>query len=163
MALDETDSKIVQYLMMYGRATWAELASILDLSAPGSADRVRRLEERGIIKGYAALVDPESIGCRVTAFIAVTLERPEHRVEFLKRVHELPEIQECHHVAGDDDYLLKVRCLNTSHLDHVISDQLKGLQGILRTRTMIVLSSLKETPVLPPPAINDGNLSKEQG
>lgn len=149
MGLDGLDYKIVQYLMVSGRATWAELASILQLSAPGCADRVRRLEERGVIKGYAALIDPQTVGCQMTAFIAVTLERPEHRVPFLQRVHELPEIQECHHVTGDDDYLLKVRCSNTGHLDQVVSDHLKGLPGILRTRTIIALSTLKETPALP--------------
>lgn len=135
--------------MAQGRITWSELAGILELSAPATAERVRRLEERKIIKGYTALLDPAAVGCELTAFIAVTLERPEHRAAFLQRVQELAEIQECHHVTGEDDYLLKVRCRNTKDLEQLVSENLKGLPGILRTRTTIVLSTTKETPVLP--------------
>jgi Lrp/AsnC family leucine-responsive transcriptional regulator len=121
----------------------------LSLSAPATADRVRRLEERQVITGYAALIDPEAIDCHLTAFIAVTLEHPQHRSAFLNLVHQLPEIQECHHVTGDDDYLLKVRCHTTKALEHLISESLKALPGVLKTRTTIVLSTVKETPVLP--------------
>ncbi len=147
--MDTIDLKIIQSLMSRGRVTWSELAATLDLSAPATADRVRRLEERGAVRGYAALVDPEAVGCGLTAFIAVTLERPEHRDPFLQRVLELSEIQECHHIAGDDDYLLKVRCHSTRDLEQIISERIKSLQGLVRTRTTIVLSTTKETPALP--------------
>ncbi len=147
--LDEIDITVLQQLMRQGRITWSELASLLQLSAPATADRVRRLEEKGIIQSYAALVNPELIGCGITAFIAVTLDRPEHRQGFIDLVNHLPEIQECHHVTGDDDYLLKVRCTSTRSLEALISNQIKGLPGILRTRTTLALSTVKETPVLP--------------
>ncbi len=135
--------------MTNGRATWAELAGRVQLSAPATADRVRRLEERGIIQGYAALVDAAFVGCGLTAFIAVTLERPVYRAAFLERVQQLPEVQECHHVAGEDDFLLKVRCASTGELERIVSDEIKGLDGIAHTRTTVVLSTSKETPVLP--------------
>jgi Lrp/AsnC family transcriptional regulator, leucine-responsive regulatory protein len=151
MSLNELDYKLLQSLMAQGRMTWAELAGFLELSAPAAADRVRRLEERQVIKGYAALVDPEAIGCGLTAFVAVTLERPEHRRPFLQKIQALPEIQECHHVTGDDDYWLKVRCHSTRDLERLLSEDLKGLPGVLKTRTTIVLSTVKETPVLPLP------------
>jgi Lrp/AsnC family transcriptional regulator, leucine-responsive regulatory protein len=147
--MDEIDIKVLQQLMVQGRITWSELAGLLQLSAPATADRVRRLEEKGIIQSYAALVNPELIGCGITAFIAVTLDRPEHRQGFVDLVNQLPEIQECHHVTGDDDYLLKVRCTSTRSLEELISNQIKGLPGILRTRTTLALSTVKETPVLP--------------
>ena len=149
MALDILDSKLLHHLMRQGCMTWAELASLLELSAPGAADRVRRLEDRQVIRGYAALVDPEAIGYGLTAFIAVTLERPEHRSAFLQRVQALAEVQECHHVTGEDDYWLKVRCRHTKDLERLISEDLKGLPGILKTRTTIALSTVKETPILP--------------
>ncbi|WP_448600607.1 Lrp/AsnC family transcriptional regulator [Thermoleptolyngbya sp.] len=149
MSLDDIDSKVIAHLMQNGRMTWAELAMVLQLSAPAAGDRVRRLEERGVILGYTARVDPEAVGCHLTAFIAVTLERPEHRALFLEKVHQLAEVQECHHIAGDDDYWLKVRCQHTKDLERLISDELKSLPGILRTRTTIVLSTVKETSVLP--------------
>lgn len=148
MALNSLDSKILRCLMRQGRMTWADLASQVDLSAPGAADRVRRLEERQVIRGYAALVDPEAVECELTAFIAVTLERSEHRAAFLELVQSLDEIQECHHVTGENDYWLKVRCHNTKALEHLISEHLKSLSG-LKTRTTIALSTVKETPVLP--------------
>src|SRR5260221_4874469 len=107
--MDDLDYKGIRYLMEQGRSTWAELAGILGLSAPAAADRVRRLEESGVIKGYAAIIDPEAVGCGLTAFVATNLERSEYRTAFLKGIQALPEIQECHHVAGEDDYLLKVR------------------------------------------------------
>jgi Lrp/AsnC family leucine-responsive transcriptional regulator len=150
--MNSLDCKVLQSLMAQGRITWSELAGILELSAPATAERVRRLEERKIIKGYTALLDPASVGCELAAFIAVTLERPEHRAAFLQRVQKLAEIQECHHVTGEDDYLLKVRCRNTKDLEQLVSENLKGLPGILRTRTTIVLSTTKETPVLPLPS-----------
>jgi Lrp/AsnC family transcriptional regulator, leucine-responsive regulatory protein len=149
MNLDEIDFKVIQYLMAQGRITWSELAGILELSAPATADRVRRLEERQVIRGYAALVNAEAIGYPLTALIAVTLEKPQHRAAFLKKVGQLAEIQECHHVTGDDDYWVKVRCRNTQDLERIISDELKALPGILRTRTTIVLSTVKETIALP--------------
>ena len=149
MNLDALDLKIVRHLMHQGRMTWSDLANSLGLSAPAAADRVRRLEERGVIQGYAALIEPNSLGYNLTAFISVTLERPEHRDAFLQQVAALDEIQECHHVTGEDDYLLKVRCRGTQDLERLISDDLKSIAGILKTRTTIALSTLKETTALP--------------
>ena len=149
MYVDALDYKIVRALMDNGRITWAELAGLLSLSSPATADRVRRLEDQGIIKGYTTLIDAESAGYGLTALIAVSLERPGHREAFLNKVMMVPEILECHHTAGDDDYMLKVRCRGTRDLDRIISDELKSLPGIVRTRTTIVLSTLKETSNVP--------------
>lgn len=149
MFIDTLNFKVAVYLMRHGRATWTTLGHQLGLSGPAVAERVHRLEAQGIIRGYAALVDPSAVGANLTAFVTVTLERPEHRAAFLARVGQLVEIQECHHIAGEDDYLLKIRCSGTRALDQVISQDIKGLPGILRTRTTIALDTLKETPVLP--------------
>lgn len=142
------DSKAVRLLMRNGRATWAELADHLDLSAPAAADRVRRLEQRGVIRGYAALVDPEAAGYPLAAFVSVALDRPDRRNAFLKRIATLPEIAECHHVAGEDDYLLKVRCRGTRDLDRLLVQSLKTIPGI-RTRTTVVLATEKESVLIP--------------
>lgn len=147
--MNSIDLKAISELMANGRATWAELASCLGLSGPATAERVHRLEEQGVIKGYTALIDPEAVGCGLTAFVALSLERPEHRNLFLTRIAEMGEVQECHHVTGGDDYLLKVRCRGTRDLDRVISGQLKGIPGVTRTRTTIVLNTHKETPIPP--------------
>ena len=147
MELDDLDIKALSLLCQRGRMTWAELAGQLGLSAPAAADRVKRLEERGIITGYSALLDPEALGLGLTAFISVTLDQPRHREGFLAAVQAAAEILECHHVTGDDDYLLKVRCCHTRALEALITDRLKAIAGVVKTRTLIVLSTVKETQV----------------
>ena len=147
--MDTIDFKALSELMTNGRMTWAELASCLGLSSPATAERVHRLEEQGIIKGFTALVDHEAVGCGLTAFVAVTLERPEHRHPFLQTMVALQEVQECHHVTGEDDYWLKVRCKGTRDLERVVSDTVKSIPGVARTRTTIVMSTPKETPSPP--------------
>jgi len=148
---DNYDLKILRQLMEQARTTWAELGAILGLSSPAAAERVRKLEERGVIKGYIAQVDPESIGYGLAAFIAVYLDRPKHRSGFLQTIQVMPEVQECHHIAGDEDYILKVRCRNTRDLERIVSDEIKAIDGVVKTRTTIILATMKETLVLPVP------------
>jgi Lrp/AsnC family leucine-responsive transcriptional regulator len=148
MELDDLDIKTLCVLLERGRITWSELASQLGLSAPATADRVKRLEERGFIEGYSARLNAEALGLDLTAFIAVTLEQPRYRAGFLAQVQESAEILECHHVTGDDDYLLKVRCRHTKALEALISQRLKAIEGVARTRTLIVLSTVKERQAL---------------
>jgi Lrp/AsnC family transcriptional regulator, leucine-responsive regulatory protein len=149
MSLSLLDSKLLKRLMEQGRATWAELASDLGLSAPAVAERVRKLEERGLIRGYAAIPDPARLGYGLTAFVAVTLERPKHREKFIRALTAMPEVAECHHIAGDFDYLLKVRCRGTADLDDLLSNRIKELPGIARTRTTIALGTIKESVLCP--------------
>ena len=147
--MDSLDFKVIAELMQKGRMSWAELAGDLGLSNPATAERVRRLQEQGIIKGFTALIEPEAVGCELMAFVSVSLKHPEHRSPFLEKIGEMREIQECHHVAGEDDYMLKVRCRGTRDLERVVSDEIKSIRGVARTRTTVVLSTFKETPVLP--------------
>ena len=153
--MDGIDYKVIQALMDQGRMTWAELGNLLGMSAPAAAERVRQLENHGVIRQFAAVIDPVALGYGLTAFVAVLMDRPQHRAAFLERMRELPEVQECHHVAGEDDYWLKVRCLNTQHLDWLVSEQIKGVEGVMRTRTTIVMSTPKETSTLPLPQTSE--------
>ena len=147
--LDALDHKALNLLSRHGRATWAELGQLLGLSAPSAADRVRKLEVQGVIRGYAALLDPASVGYPLTAYISVSLASHRHRASFLRGIEKLEQICECHHVAGDDDYLLKVRCRDAEDLDHLLVHRLKGKLGVARTRTTIVLSTAKESVRVP--------------
>lgn len=135
--------------MQNGRSTWAELAAMLNMSPPGVADRVRRLEESGVITGFSAQVDPATVGLTLTAFVQVTLERPSARLPFLALVASLPEILAGYHIAGSYDYLLLIRCRDTAALESLLTDQLKSMEGVAQTNTTIVLSTVKETAVLP--------------
>lgn len=152
--MDKLDRKTLQFLMVHGRGTWAELGKVLNLTAPAAAERARRLEADGTIRGYAALTSPERLGFPLTAFVSVTLGNHRKRPEFLRLVEKQQQIVECHHVAGEDDYLLKVRCRGTSDLDHFLSKTLKDELGVARTRTTIVLRTAKETVRIPVDAEN---------
>jgi Lrp/AsnC family leucine-responsive transcriptional regulator len=147
--VDALDAKALSFLMGNGRATWAELGQLLGLSPPSSADRVRKLEEQGVIRGYAALVDPPAVGYSLTAYVSVSLSSHRQRKEFVRAIANMEQVSECHHVAGDDDYLLKVRCRGTQDLDHLLAIELKEKLGVARTRTTIVLSTAKETVRVP--------------
>ncbi|MBS2029427.1 MAG: Lrp/AsnC family transcriptional regulator [Deltaproteobacteria bacterium] len=143
--LDAVDSRIVEMLQADGRATQMELAKAVGLSQPAVAERIRKLEERGVILGYAARVDASRLGKDITAFIGVGIEHPKFFDGFAKRVLALRDVLECHRVAGTDSYLLKVKTANTSSLDTLLVDGLRTIPGVTRTHTTIVLSSIKES------------------
>jgi Lrp/AsnC family transcriptional regulator, leucine-responsive regulatory protein len=147
--MDSLDRKALVFLMENGRASWADLGQHLGLSAPSAADRVRKLEQTGVIRGYAPLLDAESLGYPLVAFVSVTLGSHRNRSAFLRAIDKLDEVSECHHVAGDDDYLLKVRCRGTRDLDRLLARELKDRIGVAKTRTIIVLSTAKETLRVP--------------
>ncbi len=146
--MDTIDREVLTTLMEEGRMSWADLAQRTGLSAPAVAERVHRLEERGVITGYAALVNGATVGAHLTALVAVSLSGPDARAEFLRLVNDTVEVQECHHTAGEDDYVLKVRCGGTAELEHLVSNVLKGVPGVARTRTTVVLSTVKESVVV---------------
>lgn len=148
-ALNSLDVKAIKLLSRLGRATWADLGQHLGLSAPSAADRVHKLEQHGVIRGYAALVDPPSVGYPLTAYVSVLLASHGKRAAFLRAVEKMEQVAECHHVAGDDDYLLKVRCRGTEDLDRLLATELKDKLGVARTRTTIVLSTAKESVNVP--------------
>ncbi len=147
--LDTVDSKAIAALQIDGRVSWADLGQALGLSAPAAAERVRKLTENGTIRSVAAVLDPDAAGFPVLAFVAVTLVAQDARAAFLTAVRRHDLIQECHHVAGDDDFLLKVRARSLAELEAVLADELKGRLGVARTRTTIVLGTAKETVRLP--------------
>jgi Lrp/AsnC family leucine-responsive transcriptional regulator len=142
------DSEILRRLQHNARETWAALGQAVGVTGPAVAERVRKLEQRGVIRGYTVLVDADAVGYPLLAFIEVTLEPQELRGAFLVRTEALPEVLECHHIAGDFDYLIKVRARGTLDLERLISDELKSVAGV-RTRTTIVLKTVKETPDVP--------------
>jgi Lrp/AsnC family leucine-responsive transcriptional regulator len=143
--MDATDNLLVELLQADGRATQLQLAKEVGLSQPATAERIRKLEDAGVITGYSARVDPTKLGKDVTAFVGVGIEHPKFFEGFIKKVMTLTEVQECHRVAGEDSYLLKVRTTNTRTLDKLLVEALRTIPGVTRTFTTIVLSSAKET------------------
>mgnify|MGYP001327277429 CR=1 FL=1 len=142
--MDVIDSRLIDLLQENGRATQLELAKAVGLSQPAVAERIRKLEDRGVITGYTARIDAIKLGLDLTAFIGVGIEHPKFFDGFTKKVMGLEEVLECHRVAGEDSYLLKVKTRNTRSLDRLLVEVLRTIPGVTRTHTTIVLSSIKE-------------------
>ena len=142
--MDAIDLRILDMLQRDGRATQLELARAVGLSQPAVAERIRKLEERGVITGYVARVDAAQLGIDITAFIGVGIEHPKFFEGFAKKVKVLDEVLECHRVAGEDSYLLKIKTRNTGTLDRLLVGVLRTIPGVTCTHTTIVLASIKE-------------------
>jgi Lrp/AsnC family leucine-responsive transcriptional regulator len=136
--LDERDLAIVAALQDDARATYAEVAKRVGLSPSSVHQRVRRLEAAGVIRGYRAVVDPEALGLYVTALVSVMPLDPRQPDDLPERVQGLPEIEDCFSVAGDENYVLKVRTRTTGDLEDLLR-RLRERAGV-RTRTTVVLS-----------------------
>lgn len=147
--IDAIDLRLLRRLVTDGRATWADLAVETDMTAPGVAQRVRRLRERGVLRGFAALIAPPAVA-PICAFVSVTLEGSHGHATFRDAMRAMPEAQECHHVAGDADYLVKLRCRSLEHLEELLGEQLPALAGVRAARTTVVVSTVKEEPLTPP-------------
>jgi len=147
--MDDIDMSIIRSLERDGRASQAQIANWLGLSRQTIAERMLRMRENGTIIGYAPLVSAQAVGADLMAFIGVTVDRPEQCAAFVEAIQAMAEVQECHHIAGDDSYLLKVRTAGTRGLEQLISHQLKCIPGVVRTHTTVVLSTAKETPIPP--------------
>ncbi len=142
--MDIVDRKILELLASSGRMTLAELAKTTGLSSPGVSDRIKRLEKQGLILSYTIKTDPVTAGYGLLCFIEVCLDKESDRRSFLDVVYSLPEVLECHHATGDSDYLLKVRCKDTSRLEQIITGELKAKTPGIKTKTTIILSTVKE-------------------
>lgn len=143
--MDDLDTKALSILCDNGRVSWADLAHKLSLSPPAAAERVRKLEERGIIRGYTAVLEPDSLGYGLCAFVAIVLGKSKHKKSFPRAIKKLPEVLECHLVAGEEDFLLKVVVRDVAHLETLVANTLRAIDGVQRTKTTVVLSTLKET------------------
>ncbi|MBC7974158.1 MAG: Lrp/AsnC family transcriptional regulator [Myxococcales bacterium] len=146
--MDAIDVRILEILQRDARVTQQDIARRVRLSQPSVADRIRKLETRGVILGYCARVDPAHLGKDITAFIGVGISHPKYFEQFGKKVMALPDILECHRVAGSDSYILKIRTENTKSLDRLLVEHLRTIPGVFRTETTLVLSSIKEDTAL---------------
>jgi Lrp/AsnC family leucine-responsive transcriptional regulator len=142
--VDATDLRILDILQRDARATQQEIARRVRLSQPSVADRIHKLEARGVIHGYIAKLDPAQLGKDITAFIGVGISHPKYFDQFGKKILAMPDVLECHRVAGSDSYLLKIRTENTRSLDRLLVEHIRAIPGVYRTETTLVLSSIKE-------------------
>lgn len=149
--IDEIDAAILDLLQDNARLPQAEIARVVGLAPSAVLERIRKLEGRGVIKGYAALVDPHALEQSMLAFIAVRSEQAPGDDSVSQALAQCPEVLELHHVAGDDCYLLKVRARDAEHIGQLLRHRFGRIPGVRSTRTTIVLETVKETPRLPVP------------
>lgn len=138
--LDELDLKLLDALQRNARSTFAELGSLVGLKPPAVHDRVKRLESRGYIQRYSALLDIERLGLQLTAFVSLYTTPDCSYDAFTRALGNLPEVCEVHSVAGEESFVCKVVTGSTKHLDELLA-RLKALPGMARTRTTIVLTT----------------------
>ncbi|HMA79734.1 MAG TPA: Lrp/AsnC family transcriptional regulator [Candidatus Binatia bacterium] len=145
--IDQIDLKILYILQTDGRRRLADIADEVDLSAPAVMERVKKLEASGVIRGYQALIDGKKVGKDITAFIGVSIGNQRDMERFANQMMRYRDVLECHHVTGDESFILKVRLANTAALEKLLAE-IRSVEGVTRTVTKVVLSTAKEGQVL---------------
>ncbi len=151
--IDDTDRKLLDLLQCNARISNAEMAAKVGLTVSSVHERVKKMERKGIIKGYVALVDPDKLGKELLAFLRLTVAPNSHATQDIHALcAQQPDILECHNVAGEDCFILKIRASGPKELEKLLS-AIRASSDANRSVTNIVLSSYKEsTRIVPAPA-----------
>jgi Lrp/AsnC family leucine-responsive transcriptional regulator len=149
--VEDTDRRILELLAADGRMSFTDLAKSTGLSVSAVHQRVRRLQQRGVLRGFTVLVDPDQIGLPLTAFVSIKPIDPSAPDDAPERLRGLAAIEACHSVAGDESYILKVRVATPAHLEDLLQE-IRAAAGV-STRTTVVLSTAYENR---PPALEPG-------
>jgi Lrp/AsnC family leucine-responsive transcriptional regulator len=147
-SIDEIDAKILELLQRDGRMKRSDVADEVDLSISAVSERMRKLEERGVIQGYRAIVDAKRLHLDITAFIRVSVDGSGKYADFVDRVTDMEQVLEVHSITGAGSHVLKVRTKNTTALERFLS-RIQAIPGVTQTTTSIVLSTFKESRVVP--------------
>jgi Lrp/AsnC family leucine-responsive transcriptional regulator len=149
--IDGIDRKILAILQENGRTPNAEIARRVGMAPSAVFERIRKLEAQGVIRAYEARLDPRALGLDTVAFVLVRVDERLRESPTGERLKEIPGVQEVHHIAGEDCYLLKVRTENTDALGRLLRERIGAIDSVRSTRTTIVLGSVKESASLPLP------------
>lgn len=151
--LDNIDRKILEILQLNGNITNAQLAKEVGLSPAPTLERVKKLENTGLIKSYHAALDKEKIGLGVNIFVSITLS--SHKMNqikaFVQKIDQIEEVVECHHITGQGDFLLKVLVKDIPSYQKLILDTLSQIEEIGSMQSMVILSTFKDSKVIPIP------------
>ena len=149
--LDRTDRRILNELQEHGRIPIVELADRINLTKTPCAERVRRMERDGVIKGYRAELEPDLLGAGFVIVVLVTLNQTsDNSLElFNEAVRRIPEVQICYMVAGNFDYLIVARTSDITHYRNVLGDQLGRLPGVQQTHSYVVMEEITDRKTLP--------------
>jgi Lrp/AsnC family leucine-responsive transcriptional regulator len=142
--LDARDRKILALVQRDAKLPQAEIARRVGLSAAAVNERLKKLDNAGVIRRYVAVVDPPAVGATVTAFIEVFIEHPRFEPAFIAKARAMDEVQEIHHITGEFSLLLKLRVAGMEALQQLLIHHLNAIEGVRQTRTVIALSTSKE-------------------
>jgi len=154
--IDEMDRRILSLLQQDARLPNAEIARRVGMAPSATLERLRKLEERGVIRGYELRLDPRKLGLAVTAFIFIRAQDRQGELDTGERLTQHPNVLEVHHVAGEDCYLVKLRAASTDELGRLLRTDFTSIPSVRSTRTTIVLGTLKETTRVPIPGDSEG-------
>lgn len=146
--IDKIDRQILTIIQGNGRISNAEISRQVGMAPSAVLERMRKLERKGVIKGFEAVLRPKDVGFTLTAFTFVRVEESVGAMDTGKALAQVPGVLEMHYTAGQDSYLAKVRARDTEHLQFILQ-QFGAIPGVRDTRTTVVLTTLKETRVLP--------------
>ncbi|GAB3267805.1 Lrp/AsnC family transcriptional regulator [Larkinella arboricola] len=151
--LDQIDRKVLEILQTNAKITNAQLSKEIGLSPAPTLERVKKLETSGIIQSYHAQLNRDRVGLGVTTFVQVSLVGHKKQVteSFVNAVKNIPEIIECHHITGSGDFLLKVIAKDISSYQVLMLEKINEIEEVASTQTMVILSTFKESKVLPIP------------
>ena len=151
MIINKIDKKILETLQEDGRMKNSDLAKIINISPPPTAERVKKLENNGYIKKYVALVDPTKVGITCFTYVEVTLVRhgKDGVKRFMDSIVKLDEVMECHHITGGADFLLKIATKDIPTYEQFIIQTLTALPDVQHLKTLVVLSTLKQETKIP--------------
>jgi len=147
--IDDTDREILTFLQRDGRISNAEIARQVGMAPSAILERIRKLEERGVVRGYEARLDPKHLGLGLVAFIFVRADDRPGTLCTGDRLAKIPGVHEVHQIAGEDCYLVKIRARDTEHLGRLLREQVSAVKGVRSTRTTIALNTLKESGEIP--------------
>ncbi|MTI13571.1 leucine-responsive transcriptional regulator Lrp [Sansalvadorimonas verongulae] len=149
--LDRIDRNILRILQEQGRISYVDLADKVGLSTTPCMERVKRLEREGVIQGYSARLNPEFLEAGLLVFVEISLETKSPGIfdEFRQAVISLPNVQECHLVSGNFDYLIKARISEMASYRKLLGDILLRMPGVRESKSYIVMEEVKETMNLP--------------
>jgi Lrp/AsnC family leucine-responsive transcriptional regulator len=145
--IDARDIQILELLQENGRATASEIAKVVQLSIPAIGERIKKLTEKGLIKGYSTVLDPKKAGLDLTAFVFIVSEHSDHYEAFDKKATASKAVMECHSIIGTGSHILKVRAQNSQALEDLLYE-IQNWPGVNRTQSNLVLSSYKETSAI---------------
>ncbi|MEL6660028.1 MAG: Lrp/AsnC family transcriptional regulator [Bacteroidota bacterium] len=146
--MNTKDTQIIQLLQSDGKLSYAQIGEEVNLSITAVKERINKLVKANVLKQNVYIPNPDLLGFDICAFVQVLMPIPTEETNFIEKINAVKEVQECHFITGEYSYLLKIRVQNTKILEQVLGEKIKTIKGVVRTNTIIALTTTKESLML---------------